>query len=1008
MLDWREIDPRRLASYWLAKVAAGIEDYYAGEGEAEGEWHGHGAKALGLGGQIQPDELTAVLRSEHGELKSMSNRVGPGSSPYSGGTTTARRRPGWDFCFRAPKSVSLIYAFGGKHASREVVAAHDAAVKAALDYAEARLLRTRRMIDGERRHVRGDGLIAALFRHRSSRAGDPLLHTHALVVNATRDDRGKWLRINAPWLLGGSKTLSYLYQATLRAELTRRLGVEWEPVRNGIADVRGISREAIEAFSRRRAQILELLDARGQAPDQPRAAQQAAYDTRVAKEPAQDRTKLRERWERQAEEVGFEQCEVESALGRRPDAKPVTKEHLREIAEQLTTGQGLVAEASSATEQEIIRAICERLPDGADVDSVEECQAMVLASPELVRLDPPELPERVTELRPEGAHYTTRSLLAAEREVVEAAIEGRGSGTAVTPEGRLRAVLSEPEFSTLRAEQRAMVRRLATGGDLVSVVRGDAGTGKTFVLGAYRRVMAASGWRVVGAASTRRAAAELGEVGIPATSIVATLADIRRHPELGLGPRTVLVLDEAGTASTWEVRELLREVKRCAGKLVLVGDPHQLGAIGPGGAFRALLERLQPIELREVVRQELEADREAIAAQKAGRFGEALGVYAAEGRVEVTESAFLTRAAVIEGWARDADPEGSLMLARSNREVSYLNRAARARLAESGLLTGEAVEVAGEPFQRGDLVTTRARAYGIGVRNQDRWRVLSVDPRAGALELERLTDDHRARIDSEYLASCGWGRVPAIQHGYAGTIAIAQGATVERVHLLLDGGLDARDVYTATTRSRGETRLYLTDARISERSEVQPEPDRDRTDPYESALRAVERTAPELSAEAERHRQRARRLTDAELREREAEFVAERRGGAPQDRRPPGAALSGRRAELAAIRAEAAARARAELAVARRLQPAWVTQSLGPMPEGGRERRIWERRLAEVVAYRRRFGVRDQELRLGDAEGSQARLAARARLASRLDQPGSPSHETAISGPPPQSERALA
>ena len=189
MLDWKELDPRSMASYWTKKVARGIEDHYAGESEAPGEWYGQGAAALGLEGKIDPDDLTAVLRSEYGELRTMSNRVGPGHSPYSGGTTTIRRRPGWDFCFRAPKSVSLIYAFGDERARREVVAAHDDAVKAALDYAERHLVKTRRSVNGVREQVKGNGLIATLFRHRTSRAGDPLLHTPALVVNATRDHR---------------------------------------------------------------------------------------------------------------------------------------------------------------------------------------------------------------------------------------------------------------------------------------------------------------------------------------------------------------------------------------------------------------------------------------------------------------------------------------------------------------------------------------------------------------------------------------------------------------------------------------------------------------------------------------------------------------------------------------------------------------------------------------------------------------------------------------------------
>jgi conjugative relaxase-like TrwC/TraI family protein len=359
MLDYKPLDPTRLASCWLAKVASGIEDYYAGEGEAQGEWHGRGAAALGLRGE--GEDLTAVLRSEYGELRSMSGRIGPGHSPYGMGRKGVRRRPGWDFQMKAPKSVSLIYAFGDSRARREVVAAHDAAIKAAIDYAERHMTWTRRSIDGERREVRGSGLVCALFRHRLSRAGDPQLHTHVLIANATRDERGRWLRLNAPRLLGPSKTLGYLYQAKLRAELTRRLGVEWGPVRRGYADVKWISREAIEAFSRRRREILALLDARGQSPGDAKAAQRAAYDTRRAKERALAPRELRERWRAYGRRVGLEQGEIEAALGRSLTARPGSRAELRRIARELSVGQGIVARRSSATGDEVVREVCERL-----------------------------------------------------------------------------------------------------------------------------------------------------------------------------------------------------------------------------------------------------------------------------------------------------------------------------------------------------------------------------------------------------------------------------------------------------------------------------------------------------------------------------------------------------------------------------------------------------------------------------------------------------------------------
>ena len=93
--------------------------------------------------------------------------------------------------------------------------------------------------------MRGEGLIAAAFRHRTSRNGDPHLHTHVLVPNMVRGEDGKWATLDARWIYTSAKTIGYLYEAQLRHNLTVALGVEWGAVRNGIAD--------IDAHPRRRA-----------------------------------------------------------------------------------------------------------------------------------------------------------------------------------------------------------------------------------------------------------------------------------------------------------------------------------------------------------------------------------------------------------------------------------------------------------------------------------------------------------------------------------------------------------------------------------------------------------------------------------------------------------------------------------------------------------------------------------------------------------------------------------
>ena len=130
--------------------------------------------------------------------------------------------------------------------------------------------------------VQGQGYIAAAFRHRASRAGDPLLHTHVVVANATRAADGRWTALHGQLLYRHAKTAGFLYQSVLRAELTERLHVRWNAVEHGTADIAGVPREVIEHFSQRRAELLAHMAARGERSV--RAAQNATLETRRRKD----------------------------------------------------------------------------------------------------------------------------------------------------------------------------------------------------------------------------------------------------------------------------------------------------------------------------------------------------------------------------------------------------------------------------------------------------------------------------------------------------------------------------------------------------------------------------------------------------------------------------------------------------------------------------------------------------------------------------------------------------
>src|SRR4051812_8510933 len=292
--------------YYTAQVAEREEDYYSGEGEAQGYWLGQAAANLGLEGSIEPQQLGAMLTGRNPvDGEPLGLKSAPGREPV----------PGFDLTFSAPKSVSLTWALGGHPVAAEVKAAHAEAVRAGLDYLQQTACWTRRGAGGHE-FVRGTGFLAAGYVHRSSRAGDPQLHTHVLVANATQGRNGRWTRLYHPAIYEHAKTASYVYEAHLRDELTHRLGVRWREVVNGLSEIEGFSPEHLRAFSTRRAEILEAAGEGASA----RAMQIATLTTRQAKEPDLTTESLREVWRQKAEDVGLDREEIRATFGKERQA----------------------------------------------------------------------------------------------------------------------------------------------------------------------------------------------------------------------------------------------------------------------------------------------------------------------------------------------------------------------------------------------------------------------------------------------------------------------------------------------------------------------------------------------------------------------------------------------------------------------------------------------------------------------------------------------------------------
>src|SRR5580765_1955476 len=265
MLSVAKLTPGQ-EGYYERSVAAGLDDYYAGRGESPGIWIGAGAQTLGLEGVVQEGELGRLIRGLHPHTEEQLRarrqakarvitieRIDPLTDERSIETKRLAPVAGFDLVFSPPKSVSLLHALGDEDTRRAVNEAHAAAWQAALGYLEDEACVTRRGKNGFIRE-HGGGFVAAAYQHRTSRAQDPHLHTHVIVANMTQSPSDeKWRPLDGEAILKTYRLAAgYLYEAQLRVELSRTLGVEWEKPRKGWAELVGVPRRVIDEFSTRR------------------------------------------------------------------------------------------------------------------------------------------------------------------------------------------------------------------------------------------------------------------------------------------------------------------------------------------------------------------------------------------------------------------------------------------------------------------------------------------------------------------------------------------------------------------------------------------------------------------------------------------------------------------------------------------------------------------------------------------------------------------------------------
>ena len=710
-----------VAAVGSASDAAGYyarDNYYsADQHESASAWAGEGATELGLSGPIDAKAFERVLA---GELP-------------NGAVLDAKRgehRPGWDLTMSAPKSVSLLALVGG---DKRLVEAVKGAAGATLGWVE-RTLAEARTWTGERQEATRTGkLVAGTFLHDVNRNGEPQLHVHAVVANATRTPDGQWRALRSDELYNRQHVMGAVFNAELRARV-EALGyaTTLSPSgRDGAFEIADIARDVVEAFSTRSTEIRAHLEAQGR-EGTARERELAALATRDAKAPSLDPEQRAEGWRALAAAKGLDAgllvgravaqtargetvwtramrgvrgagergIALAGRMGLTPrDGDPLVPERLGRLTPTAyAAAQAVASAARDLGEREaafdrldLIRASLER---GGPV-TVGDVEARVAL-----------LEGRGLLIGDGDRMVTTEGAVRLERAHLEQIGAGVGRSAPIVPArdagARAQDAARELGLRPLNPGQEAAAALILSSSDRIVNVQGGPGRGKSAALAPVVAIAKAEGRTVMALAIASRTARDLGrDTGATASTLAGFLA---RHARVIDGVAdaggiaelkgSVLLLDEASQVGTHDMERLVR-LANLAGvaRLVTIGDTRQLGAVNAGKPFeRSQAAGHATAHLSENLRSTSEQMKAVTAALDRGDVGAVFDVLRPD-TVEVARGEQAVTAATMWAALPRAERDETLLLASGRAMRAAANAAAQVKLREAGEIEGRGVRL---------------------------------------------------------------------------------------------------------------------------------------------------------------------------------------------------------------------------------------------------------------------------------------------------------------------------
>ena len=635
------------------------DGYYASndvEHQLVSRWVGEGAEELGLTKHVDADSFARIMDGQILDTDIALGRIRDGKREH---------RPGVDITFSAPKSVSIEALVFGQD---DIIKCHDAAVRATLSLIEKEALMTRGYDPATKRTDRqsSPSMVAATFRHDTSRNLDPQLHTHCVIANMTKGGDGKWRSLDMGNLRPQIKFFGAYYRNELASGLLE-LGYDLSKDKIGHVssfEIAGYQQETIDAFSTRRQDILAWLQDNNMSYNS-RNAQKAALATREVKIDA-SREDLAADWQSRARSMELEKTE-------------------RVVASE--------KEFSTSSMRDAFRAIAhleERQPVFPKRDLLGEMLGRSAG-----RFQYGELTATLDKLVGDGhlhgaklTHsreaFVSKRTLTAERLVLKFCKEGKGQARAIEPNGFENTTIPK-NFTN---DQKDALSHILTSEDRVVGIEGRAGTGKTTMLAALPEFDKSAEY--IALAPSASAAQVLGrETGMPARTLAwfNTKYGNADAPAQELNG-TRIILDEASMVSTVDMRNLMNIVKNHEiEQLVLIGDTKQLRAVQAGQPFRQLqMSGMQTAQMDERIRQRDPDLDKSVGHVLEGNISAAL-TKLNEGNQRVVETDHLARDAA-DIWLDmgERTRENTIVLAQTHAMREEINEHIRDGMREEGQL----------------------------------------------------------------------------------------------------------------------------------------------------------------------------------------------------------------------------------------------------------------------------------------------------------------------------------